>query len=155
MCIKDASNTLSKRIIGAAIEVHKELGPGLLENIYEEALCMEFEMLGLHYGRQQVLPVIYKGRSLDCDYRIDILVENKVIVELKSVKQLTQVYDAQLLTYLKISNLWLGMLINFNVPVLRQGVRRIINGQYKESWYICLILREFYFAPTHLYGSNL
>ncbi len=119
-------NHLTGQIIGAAIEVHKELGPGLLESTYEECICHEFKLRHIHYERQQSLPIKYKGIILDCGYRIDIMVENIVILELKSVDGLLPIHEAQLLTYLKLRDLKVGLLINFNVPVLKQGIKRLI-----------------------------
>jgi GxxExxY protein len=119
-------NQLTGQIIGAAIEVHKALGPGLLESVYEECLCHEFGLRQMRYSRQQELPVEYKGVKLDCDYRIDLLVEDLIILELKAVDSLEPIYDAQLLTYLKLAGLKIGLLINFNVPVLKQGIKRLI-----------------------------
>jgi GxxExxY protein len=119
-------NHLTGQIIGAAIEVHKELGPGLLETAYEECLCHEFNLRQIHFKRQQSIPVKYKGINLNCGYRIDILVENIVILELKSVDDLQPIYEAQLLTYLKLMGLKVGLLINFNVPVLKQGIKRLM-----------------------------
>jgi GxxExxY protein len=117
---------LSKRIIGAAIEVHRVLGPGLLENIYEECLAREFKAIGLAYERQLELPAKYKGALLDCGYRLDFLVEKAVVVEIKCVSLLQPIHEAQMLTYLKLGGWDLGLLINFNVPVLKDGVRRIV-----------------------------
>jgi GxxExxY protein len=119
-------NYLTGEIIGAAIEVHKALGPGLLESAYEECLCREFGLRQLHFKRQQAIPVEYKGVKLDCGYRIDFLIEGLVILELKSVDSLQPIHEAQLLTYLKLTGLKVGLLINFNVPVLKQGIRRLI-----------------------------
>ncbi len=123
----ERSDELSGLIIGAAIEVHKCLGPGLLESAYEECLCRELSLQGISFERQKSLPVTYKGIDLDCGYRLDILVENLVILELKAVEKLVPIHEAQLLTYLKLSDLWLGMLVNFNVPILRDGIRRVVN----------------------------
>ena len=117
---------LTGQIIGAAIEVHRALGPGLLESAYEACLCHELDLLGLAYERQVRLPVIYKGLKLDCGYRIDIVVERKILVELKAVTKTTPVDEAQLLTYLRLSGLQVGLLINFNVAVLRDGITRRI-----------------------------
>ncbi len=119
-------NYLTGEIIGAAIEVHKALGPGLLESAYEECLCREFGLRQLHFKRQQAIPVEYKGVKLDCGYRIDFLIEDLVILELKPVDSLQPIHEAQLLTYLKLTGLKVGLLINFNVPVLKQGIRRLI-----------------------------
>jgi GxxExxY protein len=125
-------NQLTERVIGACIEIHKTLGPGLLESAYEECLCHELRLAGLRFERQKPLPVAYKGVQLDCGYRLDVVVENKVVVELKSVDVLAPIHEAQLLTYLKLSGLTVGLLINFNVPVLRRGVKRIVN-HYEEN----------------------
>ena len=119
-------NYLTGEIIGAAIEVHKALGPGLLESAYEECLCREFGLRQLHFKRQQAIPVEYKGVKLDCGYRIDFSIEDLVILELKSVDSLQPIHKAQLLTYLKLTGFKVGLLINFNVPVLKQGIRRLI-----------------------------
>ena len=124
-------NELTSQVIGACIEVHRELGPGLLESAYEECLCYELARRGIQFTRQQPLPVVYKGVRLDCGYQLDVLVENSLILELKSIDKLHPIHDAQLLTYLKLANLSLGLLFNFNVQVLRQGIRRIVNN-YKE-----------------------
>ena len=119
---------LTEAIIGAAIEVHRPLGPGLLESAYEECLCHEFALSGLRFERQRALPVAYKGVLLDCGYRVDVVVEDNVIVELKTVERLLPIHDAQLLTYLKLMDRRVGLLVNFNVPVLKQGIKRITNG---------------------------
>ena len=118
---------MSKRIVGAAIEVHRQLGPGLLESAYEECLCYELRAQEILFERQKALPVVYKGMNLDCGYRLDILVENLVVVELKSVEKIEPIHEAQLLTYLKLADLWLGLLINFNVSVLKDGIKRKVN----------------------------
>jgi len=120
-------NTLSGKIIGAAIEVHKVLGPGLLESTYEECICHELNMRDVSFERQKPLPLIYKGRSLDCGYRLDLVVEDVIVVELKSCNNIEPIHEAQLLTYLKLSGLKLGLLLNFNVPVMRNGIVRIVN----------------------------
>lgn len=119
-------NALTDQIIGASIEVHKALGPGLLESAYEACLAAELELLGLSFQRQVELPVQYKGRALATGYRIDLLVEEEIIVELKAVKEIEPVHKAQLLTYLKLSGKRLGLLLNFNVSVLKNGIRRMI-----------------------------
>ena len=121
-------NQLSGKIIGAAIEVHKVLGPGLLESAYEKCLCYELHRQGLAFHSQKPLPVVYKGQKLDCGYMMDVVVENAIILELKSCNQIDPIHKAQLLTYLKLSGLQLGLLLNFNVPVMRKGVVRIVNG---------------------------
>ena len=121
-------NQLSGQIIGAAIEVHKALGPGLLESAYEECLFFELREAGLKVERQKSLPVVYKSVKLEAGYRIDLLVENKVVVELKAVEALNDVHTAQVLTYLKLSGCKLGLLMNFNVTKLVDGIRRYKNG---------------------------
>ena len=128
MAYPTADSALTGTIIGAAIEVHRALGPGLLESAYEECLALELADRGLRVERQTVLPVIYKGRTLDAGYRIDLLVNNEVIVELKSVQKLEPIHDAQLLTYLKLAGIRHGLLLNFNVAVLKDGIRRMVNG---------------------------
>ncbi len=120
-------NKLSSRIIGAAIEVHKALGPGLLESTYEQCICHEMSLGSLSLERQKPLAVRYKGISLDCGYRLDVVVENTIILELKSCEKIEPIYRAQLLTYLKLSGLKVGLLLNFNVPVMRDGIVRIVN----------------------------
>ena len=117
---------LTRQIIGAAIEVHRELGLGLLESAYEMCLCHELQLRGLRFRRQVALPVSYKGIKLDCGYRIDVLVEEQVVLELKSVEKITPIDEAQLLTYLRLSGVRIGLLINFNVPALRDGIKRRI-----------------------------
>lgn len=121
-------NDISQKIIGAAIEVHKQLGPGLLESTYETCLAYELKQLGLDVKQQQALPVVYKDVKLDAGYRIDLLIENKVIVEIKSVEALANIHTAQLLTYLKLKNLKLGLLINFNSVKVIDGLKRIVNN---------------------------
>jgi GxxExxY protein len=124
---KARSNELSKEIIGAAIDVHKSLGPGLLESVYEACLCHEFKLRSIPFERQLEIPLEYKGINIDCGYRIDLLVDNLVVVELKAVSELLPVHEAQLLTYLRLSGNWLGLLINFNVPRLKDGIRRLVS----------------------------
>jgi len=121
-------NALSNTIIGAAIEVHKTLGPGLLESIYEECLGLELELRGLSFERQKPLLVTYKGKKLQCVYRLDLVVEKQIIIELKSCENIEPIHKAQLLTYLKLSDLRLGLLLNFNVPLMRDGITRIVNA---------------------------
>jgi GxxExxY protein len=120
-------NKLSSRIIGAAIEVHKALGPGLLESAYEECICHELSLGGLSLERQKPLAVQYKGIDLDCGYRWDVVVENAIILELKSCDKIEPIHKAQLLTYLRLSGLKLGLLLNFNVPLMRDGIVGIVN----------------------------
>ena len=121
-------NELSKIIIGAAIEVHKQLGPGLLESSYETCLARELNLKGLEFERQISLPIVYKGVNLEAGYRIDLLVEKKVIIEVKAVQEFSDVHLAQILTYLKLSNLKLGLLLNFNVTKMTQGLKRVVNN---------------------------
>ena len=117
---------LTGKIIGAAIEVHRTLGPGLLESAYQEALCRELFLRHIPFARQVVLPTEYKGLRLDCSYRIDLVVDSAVVVEIKAVAAIERVHEAQLLTYMRLGRWKLGLLINFNVPLLREGVRRKI-----------------------------
>ncbi len=120
-------NEISKLIIGFAIEVHKKLGPGLLESAYQECLYYELKKAGLKIEKEKPMPIIYKEVKLDHGYRIDLLVEDNVVIELKSVEALTDVHFAQVLTYLKLGEYKLGLLINFNVKLLKNGIKRIIN----------------------------
>ena len=120
-------NDLTGKVIGAAIEVHKALGPGLLESTYEECLCVELGLRKIPFERQKEIPVEYKGVKLDCGYRIDVLVAHSLILELKVCESLQPIHEAQLLTYLKLTGLKVGLLINFNVPVLREGIKRLAN----------------------------
>jgi len=120
-------NQLSSQIIGAAIEVHKALGPGLLESAHEKCLCHELKLRGLWFENQKPLPLIFKGEKLDCGYQLDIVVENTIILELKSCEKIKPIHKAQLLTYLKLSGLKLGLLLNFNVPVMRDGIVRMVH----------------------------
>ena len=120
-------NDLTGEVINAAIEVHRFLGPGLLESAYEECLCRELDLRRIAYERQKELPVEYKGVKLNCGYRLDIVLEKKLIVELKSCDELQPIHEAQLLTYLRLTGLRLGLLINFNVPLLKKGIKRIAN----------------------------
>jgi GxxExxY protein len=121
-------NQLSYNIIGAAIEVHRVLGPGLLESAYETCLCRELDLRGLPYERQKPLPVVYKDVHLDAGYRLDLLVDNRIVVEIKAVEALCPIHEAQLLTYLRLGGWQLGLLINFNVEVLKEGLRRRVLG---------------------------
>jgi GxxExxY protein len=118
---------LTHKVIACAIEVHKTLGPGLLESIYEICLSVELTKANLPHTRQQKRPIIYKGQLLDLDFRADIIIENTLILEVKSVQQRLPIHEAQLLTYLKISNLPTGLLLNFNETVLKNGIRRRLN----------------------------
>ncbi len=121
-----ALNSISGAIIDCSLHVHKELGPGLLESVYEVCLTKELIALGLGVKRQVALPVVYKGEKIDIDFKIDLLVEDDVIVELKSVETILPVHEAQLLTYLKLSEKKLGLLINFNVKLLKDGIKRFV-----------------------------
>jgi GxxExxY protein len=121
-------NELSSLIIGCALKVHTALGPGLLESAYEACLLYELAKLGLKVECQKGLPLIYEEVNLECGYRLDLLVEHKVIIELKAVESLTSLHTAQVLTYLKLSNCKLGLLINFNVPLLKDGIKRIVRN---------------------------
>jgi GxxExxY protein len=120
-------NEISEKIIGCAIQVHRELGPGLLESSYEECLYYELFQSGLFVEKQKPLPLVYKEVKLDCGYRIDLIVENKVIIEVKSVEALNDIHLAQVLTYLKLSKCKLGLLMNFNVLLVKDGIKRIVN----------------------------
>lgn len=119
---------ISGQVIGAAIAVHRELGPGLLESAYEACLVYELRHQGVRVAQQVPQPVFYKGLQLECGYRLDLLVDDRVIVELKAVETLLPIHQAQLLTYLKLRKLRLGLLINFNVPILKNGIKRLLNG---------------------------
>jgi GxxExxY protein len=121
-------NEISKKIIGFAIEVHKALGPGLLESAYEECLFYELQLSGMNVQRQKPLPVVYKEIKLEAGYRVDLLVEDRVVIELKSVEALNDVHTAQVLTYLKLSGCKLGLLMNFNVYRLTDGIKRLVNN---------------------------
>ncbi len=117
---------LTRKVIGCAIEVHRQLGPGLLESTYEECLCYELSKEGLAFERQISLPMKYKDVALNVGYRIDLLVENKLIVEIKATEKILPLHEAQLLTYLKLSGTRTGLILNFNVPVLKDGVKRMV-----------------------------
>ena len=120
-------NRVSGLVIGGCIEVHRELGPGLLESVYEEALCSELSSIGLRFHRQVAVPIIYKGRELGSDLRLDLFVEDCLIVELKAVAGILPVHKAQLLSYLRLKQVWAGLLVNFHVPVLKDGIVRMVN----------------------------
>lgn len=119
-------NTLTGKVIGAGIEVHKILGPGLLESAYEACLCLELDRQKIIYERQKDLPIEYKGVKLDCGYRLDLLLPSRLIVELKACEKLLPIHQAQLLTYMKLTGIKTGLLINFNVPVLKDGIKRMV-----------------------------
>ena len=122
-----SDNELTYEIRGAIYDVYKELGPGLLESVYEEALCFELEQRGLKVERQRLVPIIYKGNVLKTDLRLDILVEGRVVVELKSVEEMKKLFGKQLLTYLRLMNLHLGILVNFNTDNILASMQRIVN----------------------------
>jgi len=121
-------NELSNKIIGAALEVHRQLGPGLLESAYEACLCYELSCMNIPFQRQVNMPVNYKDTKLDCGFRPDLIVDGKVIVEVKAADKMAPIYDAQVLTYLKLSGLRLGLLINFNCILLKDGIKRLVSG---------------------------
>ncbi len=121
-------NEIAHRIVGCALEVHKALGPGLLESAYQECLCYTLQKEGLSVKKEKAMPLIFEDVKLECGYRIDLLVENKVVVEIKSVDALHDVHLAQILTYMKLGNYKLGLLINFNVSLIKNGLKRVING---------------------------
>lgn len=127
MTEKEELNDLTDKIIGAAIAVHRELGPGLLESAYE--VCLEFELKdrGLLVERQKELPVVYRGLNIDAGYRIDLLVNGKVVLELKAIDALAPIHEAQMITYLKLSQCRVGLLINFNVQLLKKGIKRLVH----------------------------
>ena len=123
----ELENTLSKKIIGCAIEVHKALGPGLLESAYKKALVIELQDKNIKVDVEKEMPIVYKGREIQCGYRADLIVEDLIIIELKAVLNMNEIYTSQILTYMKLSNIRLGLLINFNVKLLKEGIyRRII-----------------------------
>jgi GxxExxY protein len=124
--MKREFDALSKQVIGLALEVHQQLGPGLLESSYEKCLAHELKTHGIQYDTQKSMPVLYKGLELDCGYRIDLIVEGKLIIELKSVDSLTNVHEAQILTYMKLANIKTGLLINFNNRLLKNGIKRFV-----------------------------
>ena len=127
MTEKENLNRITEKIIGAAIAVHRGLGPGLLESAYEACLGFELAERGLKVERQKPLPVVYRGVQLECGYRLDLLVDERVIVEVKAVDRLAPIHQAQLLSYLRLSGCKVGLLINFNVKVLKDGVRRVVH----------------------------
>jgi GxxExxY protein len=124
---KESLDEITRRIIGAAIEVHRHLGPGLLESAYESCLVFELKRLGLKLEEQKPLPVIYKDVKLDCGYRLDLVVEDEIIIEIKAVEKLLPIHEAQLLSYLRLANKKVGLLMNFHVVVLKNGLKRIVN----------------------------
>lgn len=125
---RERLDLLTEKIIGFGIDVHRALGPGLLESAYEECICYELAQAGLGFTRQTHLPVAYKNVKLDCGYRMDVVVEESVILEVKTVEKLIGIHEAQLLSYLKMSGMRVGLLMNFHVPVLKSGLKRIVNN---------------------------
>jgi GxxExxY protein len=117
---------LGERVIGLSIDVHRHLGPGLLESAYEECLCFELKQAGISYQRQVALPIVYKDVRLDCGYRMDIVIQNELIIEIKAVDRILPVHEAQMLTYLRLSRFRAGLLLNFNKVVLKDGLRRFV-----------------------------
>jgi GxxExxY protein len=125
----DAPEALTSRVIGLAMEVHRALGPGLLESAYEECLCFELTSHGIPFARQVPLPIIYKSVRLDCGYRMDLVVQGVLIIELKTIERILPVHEAQLLTYLRLSGITTGLILNFHMPVLKDGIRRLVLGR--------------------------
>ena len=126
-------NEIAKHIVDAALKVHKRFGPGLLESVYEAVLAAELERRGLRVKRQQPIPVIYEDVRLDIGFRVDLIVEDKVVIEIKSIEAIASVHDKQVLTYLKIADKRLGFLINFNVDLIKDGIKRVVNGLQGEG----------------------
>jgi GxxExxY protein len=145
-------NEISEKIIGAAIEVHRILGPGLLESVYEEALCHELHLRGLQFTRQQSVPIPYKGIALGTDLRLDLLVENKVIIDLKAKESIVAIDRSKLLTYLRLSDKKLGLIINFHVQQLRFGIERIANNL--PEWIILKLCETFAFLAASAFNLN-
>ncbi|TSA30489.1 MAG: GxxExxY protein [Bacteroidetes bacterium] len=125
---RDKIEIIAKEVIDASIRVHRELGPGLLESVYQFCLAEELKLRGLMVRSEVFLPLTYRGRLLNKDFRIDLLIEEEIIIEVKSVDGIAPIHEAQLLSYLRLSGKWLGFLLNFNVPVMREGIRRRVNG---------------------------
>jgi len=121
-------NKITETIIGAVINVHRALGPGLLESAYEACMVYELAQAGLKVEQQKPLPIVYRGVKLECGYRMDLIIDNEVIVEIKSIEKLLPIHQAQLLSYLKLSNCRVGLLINFNIKVLKNGIQRVVNN---------------------------
>jgi len=130
----DRLDEISHRVIGAAIEVHRHLGPGLLESAYQSCLAFELKQLGVKLEEQKPLPVVYKQVKLDCGYRLDLVVEDEVIVEIKAIEKLLPIHEAQLLSYLRLAKKRVGLLMNFHVPVLKNGLKRIVNEFPDAEW---------------------
>jgi GxxExxY protein len=130
----DRLDEISHRIIGAAIEVHRHLGPGLLESAYQSCLAFELKRLGLKLEEQKPLPVVYKEVKLDCGYRLDMVVDDEIILEIKAIEKLLPIHEAQLLSYLRLAKKRVGLLMNFHVPVLKDGLKRIVNEFPDAEW---------------------
>ncbi len=124
--VQGERDSLTESVIGLAIEVHRALGPGLLESAYQECLCYELKAKGIAFGRQVALPVVYKSVKLDCGYRMDLVVDDRLVVELKTVEKILPIHEAQLLTYLRLSGIRTGLLLNFNTSVLKDGIKRMV-----------------------------
>ncbi len=124
--VQSERDSLTESVIGLAIEVHRALGPGLLESAYQECLCYELKANGIDFGRQVALPVVYKSVKLDCGYRMDLVVDDRLVVELKTVEKILPIHEAQLLTYLRLSGIRTGLLLNFNTSVLKNGIKRMV-----------------------------
>ena len=124
--MQEPRDPLTQQVIGAAIEVHRVLGPGLLESAYEECLCFELSLRGISFHRQVPLPVAYKGVTLECGYRMDLVVPERLVIEIKTVEKILSVHEAQLLTYLRLSGIKTGLLINFHTAVIKDGIRRMV-----------------------------
>jgi len=124
--VQGERDSLTESVIGLAIEVHRTLGPGLLESAYQECLCYELKAKGIAFGRQVALPVVYKSVKLDCGYRMDLVVNDRLVVELKTVEKILPIHEAQLLTYLRLSGIRTGLLLNFNTAVLKNGIKRMV-----------------------------
>ncbi len=124
----DLGSRLSQKIIGSAIEVHKTLGAGLLESVYEECLAIQMKNDGLNFTRQEIIPIKYKGITLENSFKADIIVENEIIIELKAVEKILPIHQAQLLTYMKLSGIKLGLIMNFNTVLLKDGIKRMALG---------------------------
>ena len=124
--VQSERDSLTESVIGLAIEVHRALGPGLLESAYQECLCYELKANGIAFGRQVALPVVYKSVKLDCGYRMDLVVDDRLVVELKTVEKILPIHEAQLLTYLRLSGIRTGLLLNFNTAVLKNSIKRMV-----------------------------
>jgi GxxExxY protein len=135
-------NELTHLIIGAAIDIHRNLGPGLLEAVYEECLAKEFTLRGIPFERQKPIPLVYKDLKLECGYRLDFLVDHRIVLELKSIDAIAPIHDSVMLTYLRLSGTQLGLLINFNVPILKNGIKRYV-------WYYDVDAEAPNFAEIH------